>query len=230
MMKEREVSIVTVGLIFAAMPMIMQLGRMIFATLSDFWGRKIFFVSSGFLNAVSSLIFFVAHTPSEYFFGKVVEGTKEGTLWAVNRASLLEESRGQWKILTNLRAVAYVAQAVGSLLSGFLIAWFLFEGTMLLCVLPGVLVALVSLTLASPRKEHLRVSKALRFLDFRKKDKAFRMFLVLFCFMGVSYGLVGGFVITWFLSINGFNGEMIGLIFGVQILLAGLFSYFFSRL
>jgi MFS family permease len=229
MMKEREVSIVVVGFVFAAMPLIMQFGRVVFATLSDFWGRKVFFVSSGFLAAVSGLIFFVAHTPLEYLFGKVAEGAKEGTLWAVNRAFLLEESRGQWKVLVHLRTVAYLAYAVGSFLAGFLVAWFFFEGTMLLCAFFGALVVLVSLALTSPKKEHLRVSKALRFLDLRKKDKTFRVFLVLFCFMGVSYGLVGGFVITWFLSFNGFNPETIGLIFGVQILLAGLFSYLFSR-
>ena len=229
MMKEREVSIVVVGFVFAAMPLIMQFVRMVCATLSDFWGRKVFFVSSGFLAAVSGLIFFVAHTPLEYLFGKVVEGTKDGTLWAVNRASLLEESHRQWRVMVHLRTVAYLAYAAGSFLAGFLVAWFFFEGTMLLCAFFGALVVLVSLTLTSPKKKHLQVGKALQFLDFRKKEKTFRVFLVLFCFMGVSYGLVGGFVITWFLSFNGFSPEMIGLLFGLQILLAGLLSYLFSR-
>ncbi|MDI6690710.1 MAG: MFS transporter [Candidatus Bathyarchaeota archaeon] len=131
MMKERNVDVVVIGLVFAAMPLIMQFGRMFFATLSDFLGRKIFFVSNGVLGVISSLIYYAAKMPSEFLFGKVVEGTKEGAIWAVNRAFLLERERGRWRILVYLRTVVYVGFAVGSLLAGFLAAWLFFDGTML---------------------------------------------------------------------------------------------------
>ena len=229
MMKERQINVVTVGFVFAAMPIIFQFGRMLFATFSDFWGRKLFFVSNGLLAVASGLIYYVAHTPLEYMFGKVVEGTKEGSLWAVNRAFLLEQGCGQLKALIRLRTVAYIAYAVGSFMAGYLIAWILFEGAMLLCAAFGVVVVLVALTLKRGKKEEFDFSKALRFLDFRKKEKLFKKFLALFCMMGVSLGLIGGFVLTWFLDANGFNLETIGLILGSQILLAGMFSHIFSK-
>jgi len=229
MMKERQINVVTVGFVFAAMPIIFQLGRVLFATFSDFWGRKAFFVSSGFLAVASGLAYYVAHTPLEYLFGKVVEGTKEGTLWAVNRAFLLEQGGGQLRTLVRLRTVVYIAYAVGSFAAGYLVAWILFEGAMLLCAAFGVVVVLVALTLKRGKKEEFDFSKALRFLDFRKKEKPFRRFLILFCIMGLSLGLIGGFVLTWYLDASGFNLETIGLIFGTQILLAGMFSHLFSR-
>lgn len=229
MMKERQVNVVTVGFVFAAMPIIFQLGRMLFAAFSDFWGRKVFFLSSGFLAVASGLIYYVAYTPLEYLFGKVVEGTKEGTLWAVNRAFLLEQGGGQLKTLIRLRTLVYIAYAVGSFAAGYLVAWILFEGAMLLCAAFGVIVVLVALTLKRGKKEEFDFSKALRFLDFRKKEKLFRKFLILFCMMGVSLGLIGGFVLTWYLDASGFNLETIGLIFGTQILLAGMFSHLFSK-
>jgi predicted MFS family arabinose efflux permease len=142
---------------------------------------------------------------------------------------LLEESPGQWKGLAHLRTMAYSAYAVGSLCAGFLVVWLLFEGTMLLCAGFGVATVLVALTLPRPKVTHLQARKALRFLDLRTKNRTFRVFVVLFCVMGISYGLVGGFVLTWFLSYSGFNPEAIGLIFGTQILLAGILSYLFSR-
>ena len=40
MMKERNVDIITIGLVFASLPMIFQLGRILFATVSDFGGKK----------------------------------------------------------------------------------------------------------------------------------------------------------------------------------------------
>jgi len=228
-MEERNINIVMIGLVFASMPLIMQFGRMFFATVSDFWGRKIFFVSNGFLGIISSLVYYFAHTPLEFLLGKVTEGTREGTLWAVNRPFLLEKNRGHWRILVYLRTAAYIAFAVGSLLAGFFIVWFLYEGAMMLCAMVGVFAVFLALLLVGGRKERFSVEKALHFMDFRKKEKIFKIFLVLFFVMGLSFGFVGGFVIPLFLNMNGFDAEAIGLIVGVQTFSAGLFSYLFSK-
>ncbi len=229
MMKERNIDIVVMGLVFASLPLIMQFGRMFFATVSDFWGRKPFFVINGLLGVISGLIYYFAHTPVEFLFGKVMEGTREGAIWAVNRPFLLEKSGGHSRILVFLRAVMYVAFAVGSLLTGFFVIWFLYEGTMLLCALIGVLVIIVSLMLAGERKKRFGVKEALHFLDLRKKKRLFKIFLILFFVLGLSYGFRGGYVIPMFLDSHGFTTEIIGLVFGVHILLAGIFSYLFSR-
>jgi MFS family permease len=73
------------------------------------------------------------------------------------------------------------------------------------------------------------MTEALKFLDFRKKGRVFKISLVLFFAIGLSGGFRGGFVLPVFLSDKGFNDEMVGLIIGFQILIAGLFSYLFSR-
>ena len=86
-----------------------------------------------------------------------------------------------------------------------------------------------SLLLVSGRKERFSIEKALHFLDFRKKTRVFKIFLFLFFMMGLAFGFVGGFVIPLFLKGNGFGAEVIGLIVGLQILLAGLFSYILSK-
>ena len=229
MMKERNIDIVVMGFVFASMPLIMQFGRMFFATVSDFLGRKPFFVSNGFFGVFSGLIYYFAHTPVEFLFGKVVEGTRDGTLWAVNRPFLLEKNGGHWRILVYLRAVMYVAFGVGSLLAGFFVVWFLFEGTMMFCALIGVFVVFLSFLLVSGRKKRFSVKEALHFLDFRKKKRVFKIFLVPFFALGLSWGFRGGFVIPLFLDSYGFAAETIGLIVGLQILLAGVFSYLFSK-
>lgn len=229
MMRERDINIVTIGLVFAALPMIFQLGRMFFATVSDFWGRKLFFVLNGGLSVVASLIYYLAYTPLEFLFGKVAEGTKDGSLWAVNRPFLLEKSEAKWTALVHLRTAVYVSYAVGSLLAGFFIVWFFYEGTMMLCALVGVFVVPVALLLVGGEKKRFSVSKALSFLDFRKKGRVFKVFLVLFFVMGLSFGFKDGFVFPLFLSSSGFEAESIGVLLGLQILLAGLFSYLFAK-
>jgi len=229
MMKERGIDVVLIGFVFASLPLIMQFGRIFFATISDFLGRKPFFTFNGVLGFISGLVYYAAHTPLEFLFGKVTEGTKEGAIWAVNRAFLLEKSGGHWRILVYLRAVVYVAYSIGSLFAGFLVVWLLYEGTMIFCALCSVFVVLLSLFLFSERKEKLSVGKALQFLDFRRKDRIFKFFLFMFFMMGLSFGFRGGFVIPLFLDKNGFSAEAVGLVIGIQILLAGFSSYVFSR-
>ncbi|UCE43687.1 MAG: MFS transporter [Candidatus Bathyarchaeota archaeon] len=229
MMKERNIDIVVMGLVFAALPLIMQFGRMVFATFSDFWGRKPFFVSNGILGVFSALIYYFAHAPAEFLLGKVVEGVKQGSLWAVNRPFLLEKSGGHWRILVYLRAVLYVSFAVGSLLAGFFVIWFLYDGTMMLCAVLGVFIFALSLLLVGEKRKRFSMKEALHFLDFRKKKRLFKIFLILFFVLGLSYGFRGGFVIPLFLDNYGFTTGTIGLVIGVQTLLAGVFSYLFSR-
>ncbi len=228
MMKERNIDIVTIGFVFASMPMIFQFARMFFATVSDFWGRKPFFLSNGFIGVISNSIYYLANTPLEFLFGKIAEGAKDGSLWAVNRAFLLETSEDKWRVLVHLRTTAYISLAVGSLLAGFFLVWFLYEGTLILCVLIGIFVIPLSLLLTSRRKRKLNASEALHFLDFRKKKRIFKIFLALFFVMGLSFGFFSGFVFPLFLSNEGFSTEGIGVILGLQIFLAGLFSYLFA--
>jgi len=157
MMKERNIDIVTIELVFASTPMIFQLMRMFFATLSDFWGRKLLFVLNGFLRVVSSSIYYLAHTPLEFLFGKVVEGIKDGSLWAVNRPFLLENSESKWRVLIYLRTTRYVSYSIGSLLAGFLIVWLFYERTVTLCVMVGTFVVPLSLLLASSMRARILV-------------------------------------------------------------------------
>jgi len=128
-----------------------------------------------------------------------------------------------------LRTVVYIAFAVGSLLAGFLVIWLFFDGTILLCASLSVVAVLLALLLAGEKKERFSMARALQFLDFRKKDRIFKIFVFLFFVLGLSAGFRGGFVIPLFLSSNGFTAETVGLIVGLQVLLAGLFSYLFSR-
>ena len=227
-MKERNIDIVLIGFVFASMPLIMQLGRMLFATLSDFFGRKPFFMANGFLGAASSLIYYFARTPMEFLFGKVTEGTKEGAIWAVNRAYILERNHENWRLLVNLRTVVYVAFAVGSLAAGFLAVLLLYEGTMILCAILGVLGLLLSFTLIDEKKGDFTVKQALRFLDFRRKGRTFKIFLFLFFTMGLAFGFRSGYVIPYFLSTFGFSQEDVGLVFGAMILMGDCPHTFFQ--
>jgi len=229
LMKDRNIDVPTMGLIFASLPMIFQLTRMVFAVVSDFLGRKVFFVLNGLLNVFSGFVYYFAFTPLQFLFGKVTEGTKSASLWAVNRAFLLEESERKREALVHLRTTAYVSTAIGSLSAGFLIVWLFYTNTLLLCVIVGAFIIPTSLLLVGRRKGEFNMKQALQYLDLRSKEKAFKKFLLLFFIMGLSFGFISGYVFPLFLSENGFDAETIGVFLGIQTLLAGLFSYVFAK-
>lgn len=230
LMKDREIDIVVIGLIFAGLPMIFQLTRMLFAVVSDFLGRKLFFVLNGFLSIIFCSVYYLAYTPLQFLLGKITEGTKSASLWAVNRAFLLEEGGRTSKTLVHLRTAVYVSSAVGSLLAGVLIVWLSYMNTLLLCVLVGASVIPTSLLLNERKKRRgFSTKKALHYLDVRKKERMFTIFLILFFVMGLSFGFRGGYVFPLFLEENEFDAEAIGVFLGAQTLLAGLSLYSFSK-
>jgi MFS family permease len=228
-MKERGIDVVTIGLIFASLPLIFQLTRMVFAIVSDFLGRKVFFILNGVLNVIAGFVYYFAFTPLQFLLGKITEGTMSASLWAVNRAFLLEESARKRETLVHLRTTAYVSAAVGSLLAGFLIVWLFYTNTLLLCIFLGSAIIPISLLLVNRTKERFSVRRAFHHLDIRNKEKIFKRFLLLFFIMGLSFGFKSGYVFPWFLSENGFDAETIGVLLGIQTLLAGLFAYMFTK-
>jgi len=228
-MKDRNIDIVTIGLIFASLPMIFQLTRMTFATVSDFLGRKMFFIFNGLFSVLSGVVYYFAFTPLQFFLGKVTEGTKSASLWAVNRAFLLEEGARERETLVHLRTSVYISMAVGSLSAGFLIVWLFYTNTLLLCVIVGSFIIPMSLLLVNRRKEGFSIKRALHYLDIRNKEKIFKTFLLLFFIMGLSFGFKGGYVFPLFLDESGFDVQTIGVFLGIQTLLAGLSSHVFTK-
>jgi len=230
LMIERKIDIVDIGLIFACLPIVFQFTRMLFAIVSDFLGRKLFFVLNGVLNIFSGLVYYLAYTPLQFLIGKITEGTKSATLWAVNRAFLLEESGRERNTLVHLRTSFYVSTAIGSLLAGVLIVWLSYTNTLLLCVLVGIAAVPTSMLLTEKKKRNaFSTKRAFHYLDLRKKDATFTVFLILFFSMGLSFGFISSYIFPLFLESNSFKAEAIGVFIGAQTLLAALSLYAFSK-
>lgn len=229
LMLSRGVDIISMGLIYASLPIIFQLTRLFFATLSDVKGRKLFFVSNGILNVLTLFTYYLAFSPLEFLLGKIVQGTRSASLWAVNRPSILDRVKEKRKALSKLMSLNHISDALGRLISGFLIVWLLYENLILFCVSLAVLILLISLSLKEIRTEKTETRSLLHFLDLRKKDKAFKRFLISFFFLGLSQGLITGYIFPLFLEESGFEPVTTGILLGFQILLSGIVLNLLSR-
>ena len=233
LMLERKINIITIGLVYASLPMIFQFTRILFAALSDMVGRKIFFILSGMLSSLNVLFYYFAFTPLEFLFGKITEGIKEASIWSVNRAFLLEQSKDKRRTLSQMMAINYVSIAFGSLIAGFLIAWIFYPNTLIFCLLISLLLILVSFLLPETYEKRFEVRSFLDFLDLRKREKLFKRFLMLFSLIGLAWGFVGlptGYILPIFLLENGFDPKTIGVLLSIHMLVSGLFIPLFVKM
>jgi len=229
-MQDRGIDIITIGLVYASLPIIFQLTRMLFGVLSDFIGRKVFFVSNGFLKFLTLVIYYFAYTPYHFLFGKITEGIKSASNWAVNRAYAMETSKDKRKALTKLRAINSISSALGRLLAGFLIIYLFYPNTLLLCIFLSLLIIPNALKIKEKtKKRRIEVKKILKIFNVKKRKKKFKRSLIIFLLRGLSYGLITGYVFPLFLESNGFTPEIIGLLLSIQTLFAGITTYFLSK-
>jgi len=227
LMLERNIDIVSIGLIYASLPMIFQLSRIIFAVISDLIGRKLFFILNGILSVLYIIVYYFAYTPLEFLFGKISESINHASLWSVNRAFILEHGKKKWKNLSRFRSFSRIFTALGVLVAGFLITWIFYPNTLIFCILISLLIIPSALAIVEKKKGKFRIEKAFDNLDLRKKGVTFRKVLFLFLLLGLSFGLIAGYVFPLFLIENKFSPEIIGTLLGIQILLSG-FSIYFS--
>jgi len=228
LMLNRGIDVVSLGLIYASLPIIFQLTRLFFATLSDVKGRKSFFVSNGILSILTLFTYYLAFSPFQFLFGKITEGTRDASLWAVNRPAILDRVKEKRKALSRLISFNRVSEAVGRLASGFLIVWLLYENLILFCVSLALLILPISLSLKETHREKIKIRRLFHLLDPRKKDKVFKRFLISFFFLGLSQGLNRGYIFPVFLKESGVEPTTIGILLAFQILFSGIVLNLFA--
>lgn len=229
LMKERNISIVEIGIIFSIQPIIFQLVRLSFSILSEFYGRKVFFVFNSIITVLSNLTYYLAYSPLSYAFGKIMEAVKDGSFWSVNRAYIMDHSEDKKKRLVHLRIFSSSFEALGNLAAGFLIVWLFYQNTLLFLVFVGALSIPISLSLKDFARSRFSFAKAFKSMDFRNRTKEFKKFLALFLISGISDGFIAGYVFTVFLSSIGMNAEFIGIVLAAKLLITGICAYFFTK-
>ncbi len=230
LMVDRGVSVESIGIIFSVLPLVAQTNRLIFGTISDYVGRKKFYVMNGFMNIIFLGTYYFASTPLWFLFGKIFEGVRNATLWSVNRAYFLDHSKNKEKILIELRGMNSVFESLGTLLAGFLLILLSYDNTILFLMLLSLFLFPNIRMLKDKTRSTLNLKHAFKSLDVRYRNKRFKNFIWIFLLIGLSWGFIAGYILPLFLDGMGVPVGMIGLLLGVRILMNGLSVYVFSSI
>jgi len=225
LMLERKISIESMGLIFAVLPLVLQASRMIFGVISDHVGRKKFYWLNGIANIISLLAYCLANNPFTFLIGKVSEAIKEASIWSVNRAYFLDHSQKAEKSLMKMRGIGYIFYAIGILGAGFFITNLFYNKTLFALIILSFLIFPNVSKLIDGEKREISILAIIDAFNINNKSKKFKTFFWLYFIIGLYYGLIGGYVFPLFLKEAGTSIEQIGLILGMQSLLGGIAIY-----
>ncbi len=115
---------VEIGFVLSALPLIFLAARLLFAAVADQVGwSRIFVLVNWPATFLATAIYYVSSSLSAFFSGKIMEGLREASYWAVNRSAIFDLSPGQeGREATRTNAIIWLATAIGSAAAGLGIA------------------------------------------------------------------------------------------------------------
>ncbi len=130
---DRNVDLTEIGAILSVLPIVFLVARLLLAAFADRVGwSQIFLAVNWPANVFATLIYYVAASLPAFLAGKVMEGLRDSSYWAVNRTAIFSLSpnrEGQEATRTN--AIIWLATAIGSAAAGWSIAYLGFSSTIL---------------------------------------------------------------------------------------------------
>lgn len=227
LMLEKNISIESMGLIFAILPLVTQTNRLLFGIVSDYTGRKKFYWLNGVMNITFLAVYYFANTPLNFLLGKINEGFRNASLWSVNRAYFMDHTKEEEQALIKLRGINSIFQALGIFSAGYLVTKLFYNKTLTLLMGLSFLIFPFVKMLRETERRQISILAILKALDFRHKSKKFKAFVANFFLIGLAWGFTSGYILPLFLKEVGIKVEYIGLFLGIKIFFSGIFAYTF---
>jgi hypothetical protein len=145
-MVEREIDIAHIGLILSLGPLAFTAIRLIFAGMADDVGTKAISVIYSAANMVAVELYLLFLTPFGFIAATLSEGVRTAGFWAIARADVLSAPgiKEPGRLLARFSNLRQLADGLGRLAIGFIIAYLAFTGAfVLILVLSLAMLALV---------------------------------------------------------------------------------------
>jgi len=232
----QNVNLAEIGLVVSVLPLVFLVARLLFATVADRVGwSHIFFLVNWPTTLVATAIYYVANSLPAFLAGKITEGLRDASYWAVNRAAIFDLSPGRAeKEATRNNAVIWLATAVGSAGAGLGIAYAGFSSTLLVLIVASTAVGIPAGMLWKTRKPVLcknREKKLGMALDPRGKSKAFWWASVALMFNSIATYPLLTLLLPVFMQVQlGYSYLLIGVLFMLYNVVASATTFLTLRM
>jgi MFS family permease len=213
----QHVDITQIGLVLSTLPLVFLVARLLFAAVADQVGwSRIFVLVNWPATFFATAIYYVASSLSAFFSGKVMEGLRESSYWAVNRNAIFDLSPGcEGKEATRTNAIIWLATAIGSAAAGLSIALAGFSWTLVVLMVASAAVGIPALLLWKIGKRSAKPQMSfLRSMDPRGKGSAFWRASIALMFNSIATYPLLQLLLPIFMQVQlGYDYITIGILF-----------------
>jgi len=228
----RGIEIHKIGIIFSILPLVFLVLRLFFAAFADQMGTKLFFIINAVTNALCPALYCIATSLPIFALGKVFEGIKSSSFWAVIRTeTYLSSKKGEEKQnATFFYGVRALGTCLGTAVAGWSLTHFSFWLTLLGLFFISLFIFLPSFLLKrKPGKVTLH--HTLLLLDFRKKSAHFWLVSSAVLFNGMALFSLLDFVFPIFMKTQlSLSYLKIGEFFALFYLISSLATFLTLKL
>lgn len=227
----RGVSVVQIGLVVSMSPVIFVVSRSIFAAMSDQVGVRRFFILNGVMNVISFLIYMVASSPFLFSIGKMFEGVRNGTIWAVNRTAVfLRRGKGGAAEMTRTQAIRTAAAAMGIVATGILLNTYTFNMTFVFFIILSVVLLAVSFLVEGSGKSKVKMTEIFGQLDFRRKSDILKKGSLVAIPQSVATAIPLSLVFPLFLNSIGYSYGWIGVAIALYYAVSATTAFVYMKM
>jgi MFS family permease len=228
---ERGVNVVIIGLVVSLSPVIFVVSRSIFAAISDQIGVRRSFIFNGLMNVIVVGVYIVANSTLVFCIGKMLEGVRNGAMWAVNRTAIFMRNSGKKAIAesTRTQGIRTAAAAIGIVAAGVLLAKYSFEETLVFFGLLGVVLLSLSFLVEGKGQRKVKMKEVLGQLDFRKRNDFLKKTSIVGIPQSVATAVPLSLVFPLYLSSIGYSYWLIGIAIASYYMVSAATTLLFVR-
>jgi MFS family permease len=227
----RGVNVVSIGLIVSLSPVIFVISRSIFAVISDQIGVRRAFIFNGAMDVVVVGVYIVANNTLIFSVGKMLEGLRNGAMWAVNRTAIFMRNSGKNAIAesTRTQGIRTAAAAVGIVAAGVLLARYGFEEALVFFGFLGVVLLSLSFLVEGKGQRKVRMQEVLGQLDFRKRNDFLKKTSLVGIPQSVAAAIPLSLAFPLYLNSIGYSYWLIGIAIAAYYIVSAATTLLFVR-
>ena len=226
----KHMKMAEIGVVLSALPLVFLVVRLFLAAVADQVGwSHIFTLVNWPATFLATAIYYIANSLTAFLAGKVVEGVRESSYWAVNRTAIFNLSpQREGREATRTNAIIWLATAVGSAVAGLTIALAGFSWTLFVLMIASGVIGVPACLLWKAGKRSSKPAKSLlRSMDPRGKGSAFWWASLALMFNSIATYPILQFLLPVFMQVNlGYDYISIGVLFMLYNIVASATTFF----
>ena len=227
----RNMSITEIGMVLSILPLVFLIARLFFAAVADYVGWSHIFLLVNWPSTVTSIIiYYFANSIPIFFGGKILEGLRESSYWAVIRTAIYQLSpQKAGKEATKNNAIIWLATAAGGAFAGLSITYIGFSTSLAVLALISLAIGIPAIMLwkNSAKTSILKDQKIFAPLNPKGRTRLFWIGSITLMFGSLSvYPLVSLLLPVFMSQQLGHDYISIGLLFLLYNIVSAIATFF----